>query len=278
MQMTSDACQRNVLAEKITMLMREHYTHYYLDRLGLPDWERRVETRLSEDENVLRFITWVETWFNEHFREGKKVLVVGGGTGAEFIALSKRGCGVYAIEPNQQAVKIGQLKARLLGVDPARFMQGYSEELPFASNTFDFVWCLTVLEHVQDVRMCISEMIRVTTHLGRVFIVAPDYRQFYEPHYKITMPMFAPKWILRLWLLLMGRPVEFLSTLQLINSKFLTNIFQDHPVTAFQIIHSWPEQWKSNPTIRMRLVKWMTKHFGIQRDQYWLLQKLEMPR
>jgi len=95
---------------------------------------------------------------------------------------------------------------------------------------------------------------------------------------KVALPSFAPKWILRLWLLLMGRPIEFFSTLQLINSKFLTNIFQDHPVTAFQIIHSWPEQWKSNPTIRMRLVKWMTKHFGIQRDQYWLLQKLETPR
>jgi ubiquinone/menaquinone biosynthesis C-methylase UbiE len=268
----------DLLSQEIARLMREYYTHYYQDLLGLRNWKSYVENRLSEHKNILSLIVNVETWFSEHFGKGKRILVVGGGTGAEFIAFSQRGCDVHSIEPNIQAVQIGQLKASLLGVDPARFMQGYGESLPFNSNIFDLVWCFTVLEHVQDIEATISEMIRVVKPLGRIFIVTPDYRQFYEPHYKLKMPMFLPKWIIKLWLGIIGRPTEFFDTLQFVNSKVLTDRFQNHPVTAFQIIHSWPNSWKSNPTIHIRLVKWMTQHFGIQRDQYWLLQKLEKPR
>lgn len=270
--------QDRALSQKITRLIRHYYADYYRDQLGLPDWDRRVGTRLSEDENIVPLIRQVETWCNERFGHNKKILVVGGGTGAEFIALSDLGCTVFAIEPNAQAVRIGRLKARLSGIDPARFLFGYGERLPFVGNTFDFVWCFTVLEHVQDIKRCISEMIRVVKPLGHIFIMAPDYRQFYEPHYKLTMPMFAPKWVLKSWLKVLRRPAKFLETLQFVNSRYLTNIFQEHPVTALQIIHSWPTSWKSNPNIHMRLVKWMTRHLGIQRDQYWILQKLRRPR
>jgi ubiquinone/menaquinone biosynthesis C-methylase UbiE len=258
--------------------MCHYYTCYYRDQLGLPDWDRRVDSRLSEHENVVPLIRQVETWCNDRFGHNKKVLVVGGGTGAEFIALSDLGSTVFAIEPNAQAVEIGQMKAELSDINPSRFMQGYAEQLPFADDIFDFVWCFTVLEHVKDVTRCVSEMIRVVKPLGHIFIVAPDYRQFYEPHYKLIMPMFFPKWVLKSWLKVLRRPAEFLETLQFVNSRYLTNIFQEHPVTAFQIIHSWPISWKSNPNIHMRLVKWMTRHLGIQRDQYWILQKLRRPR
>ena len=255
-----------------------YYTRYYRDRLGLPDWEQRVNLRLHEDDVCLKQeVEWVERWINYRFCN-KRILLVGAGTGAEFVGFSKRNCAVFAVEPNPEAVKIGQLKARLLNIETGQFIRGAGEALPFFKDSFDFVWCYTVLEHVQCVRSCISEMIRVTRPLGYVFIETPDYRQFYEPHYKVTMPMFAPRWLLRLWLRVLRRPTEFLDSLQFVSSRFLANLFQEFPVTAFQVIHSWPDSWRSNPTFQTRLTQWVTKTFGIQRDQFWLLQKLERPR
>jgi len=193
------------------------------------------------------------------------------------MAFARRGCDVFAVEPDSSAVTIGKMKARRAGVDPDRFSCNRGEDLPFSSGTFDVVWCYTVLEHVHSVEACVSEMVRVVRPLGRVFIMAPDYRQFYEPHYKITMPMFFPKRLLRLWLRLLGRPVDFFDTLRFISSRMLANMFQDLPVTAFQVYHPWPEEWKSKASLSMRLIKTMTRILSIQRDQCWVLQKLKAP-
>lgn len=261
--------------KKINQLVRDYYTDYYRDQLALPDWEYRVAARLSEHESVMPFITQIETWFNEHFSGNKKVLVVGGGTGREFVALTRRGCDTYAVEPSSEATRIGLLKARYLKIAPFRFMRGNAEALPFANDTFDFVWCVAVLEHVHDVETSIQEMVRVTRPLGRIFIVTYDYRQFYEPHYKLTVPLFLPKWILRLYLRLKGRPPEFLNTLQFVNQNILQNIFQVCPVTAFQILHRWPRPVRIGT--RAWFIQLMERFLGIQQKQWWILQKLDDP-
>ena len=129
-----------------------YYTEYYRDVLGLPDWEGRAAARLSEEDNVRSFLREAEFWMNERFERGRRVLVVGGGTGAEFMVFARRGCDVDAVEPNPEAVAIAQEKARVEGIDPNRFRRGVAESLPFPDGHFDFVCCHSVLEHVQDVR------------------------------------------------------------------------------------------------------------------------------
>jgi ubiquinone/menaquinone biosynthesis C-methylase UbiE len=267
----------NLETDEIVELMRRYYTKIYQQELGLPDWEERVCRRLSEHETVLPLMLDVESWFRIDVGKGTKILVVGGGTGAEFVAFSMRGGDTYAIEPNPEAVEIGRLKAAAIGVDPNRFLQGYGERIGFADNSFDLVWCFTVLEHVQDVHACLREMIRVVRPSGHIVIVTPDYRQFYEPHYKITMPMFLPKWFLRLWLRVLRRPPGFLDTLQFVNSTAVANILQNYPVMAFRAYFPWSHSWRSTPSMGMRLSMWMTRRFGIQRNQYWILRKLDEP-
>ena len=264
--------------EELDTATRDYYSDYYLNRLGLPDWKQKVETRLNEDllssESSLSLI---EKWLNYSF-DNKRVLVVGAGTGGETFAFHSRGANVVAVEPDSSAIKIISAKARLKYniCNPA--LQAAGEALPFRNCHFDFIYCYTVLEHVKSPVRCIDEMIRIVKPNGWIFIETPDYRQFYEPHYKVTMPMFAPKWMLRLWLRFIRRPVEFFDSLQFINSKNLRKIFQNRPVTAFQIIHSWPKSWFSKPNIQTRLAKWVAETFGVQRDQWWLLQKLKQRR
>jgi len=264
--------------KQLETALRAYYTRYYRDELGLPNWAARVEMRL-EEETVFaaRLLDWIESWINYSF-DGKRVLVVGGGTGAESFAMIERGAEVVAIEPNEAAITILRMKADLRQEKQNPGLMGIGEALPFRDGHFDLVFCYTVLEHTLDPERVVDEMIRVARVGGRIFIETPDYRHFYEPHYKMTMPMFAPKLLLRCWLRLKGRPGGFLRSLRFVTSRQLRNMFQERPVTAMQVIHSWPRSWQTNPTTQTRLTKWLTRTFGFQRDQYWLLQKLEKPR
>ena len=263
------------IEQQIIDLMKAYYADYYRDQLGLKDWETRVQARLSEEKNILPFVRKFELWTGNPIEAGTKILVVGGGTGAEFIFFSERGCDVYAVEPNPEAVKIAHLKAKRAGYKQENYIQGVGENLPFEDDEFDIVWCWTVLEHVQDVEKTISEMIRVVRPHGRIFIETPDYRQFSEPHYKIKIPMFLPKPLLKLWLRSKGRDPAFLDTLQLVTSRQLTNIFQNYPVYAMFIIHPWTEEWKNPRGLFMHAVKWMIQSLSIHYNQYWILQKLD---
>jgi hypothetical protein len=123
-------------------------------------------------------------------------------------------------------------------------------------------------------------MVRVLKPWGHLFIRTPDYRHFYEPHYKMALPMWAPRWFVRALLRLNGRPSSFLDTLQLVNSRQLTNILQDLPVVAFQAIQSWPEDWKPGAQRGwlQKVTYWTIRTFSIQRDQYWIVRKLDKPR
>jgi hypothetical protein len=69
------------------------------------------------------------------------------------------------------------------------------------------------LEHVADVRRCLAEMVRVLRAGGVLYLRAPDYRCFFEPHYRLPfLPTMRRDWAER-YLRLVGRPVTGLRTL-----------------------------------------------------------------
>jgi SAM-dependent methyltransferase len=77
------------------------------------------------------------------------------------------------------------LQARLYGVDltetfvasarrnvpEATFARGSLSALPFASATFDAVYCIEVLEHLPDTKLALSEMIRVLKPGGTLLVI-----------------------------------------------------------------------------------------------------------
>lgn len=265
-------------SKQIENLMYDYYKEYYHKLLGLPDWKKRITTRFHESESIERLTQNIEEWVGVTFKKGMKVLVVGGGTGAEHIALLRKGCEVYSLEPNKKGVEIARLKIQQVGGDESDFLEGTGEKIPFPENTFDFIWCYTVIEHVRSVRKTISEMVRALKPLGAIFLETPDYRHFYEPHYKIQLPLCLGKTVNRIILKLRGRSDRMLSTINFVTSKQIANIIQNLPVTGLKVYHSWPESWKKNPDLNMKLVKFITKNLEIQRDQYWIIKKLRHRR
>lgn len=57
-----------------------------------------------------------------------------------------------------------------------------AEALPFPANSFDLALSHEVLEHVQDDRAAMAEMIRVLRPGGRAVVFVPNRRWFFETH------------------------------------------------------------------------------------------------
>jgi len=248
--------------------LTDYYTHYYRDQLGLPDWNARVTLRLDEEHNYAEpMIRKIEDWLEYSF-SGKRVLVVGAGTGAESIALSSRGAEVYGIEPNNDALSILKAKARVHKLKRENFLPGLAEDIPFPKEYFDFVYCYAVLEHVQHVEKSIDEMIRVCKTGGLVFIQTPDYRFPYEGHYKLALIPFAPPWVQKIYLSLRGRPTRFLGSLNFVTTPKLDRYLWRKDITAIRVFEPDLLIWK-----RRSFFKWFCETFAIQKHQYIFLRK-----
>lgn len=70
---------------------------------------------------------------------------------------------------------------KALSVTPG-IVQAKGETLPFASSSFDFVFSNEVIEHVEDDRLALTEMVRVTKVNGRIIIFCPNRWYPVEQH------------------------------------------------------------------------------------------------
>lgn len=274
--MNGSTPEQAVEREALRQAMTDYYIAYYRDTLGLPDYLQLVANRLREDddfEQVLVRVRPLVPFFSEPPHR-KRVLIVGAGTGREFVHFSRLGYDVYGIEPYAPARAIIQAKCRIYGLDEKRILSNGAEQLPFEDGYFDFVWSWTVLEHVSDYRQSLKEIHRVMRLGAFSYLSMPDMRQFWEAHYKLPLPMFLPKPLVALILLAMRRPVGFLFTgINRINTRRVRWTLEHLGFESMQYFPPWPESWQRNRTFTMGLIYWMTWLTGIHRDQYWILRK-----
>ncbi len=99
---------------------------------------------------------------------GKTALDVGCGGGILAEEFAAAGFKVTGIDPSENSLHTAREHAKLNGLD-IDYLQGTGENLQFADNSFDVVYCCDVLEHVRDLPKCISEIVRVLKPGGAFF-------------------------------------------------------------------------------------------------------------
>lgn len=92
--------------------------------------------------------------------EGRDVLDLGCAGGFMAEAIARKGARVTGIDPASDAV--ASARAHAAAEDLAiRYDVGVGEALPYENDSFDYVVCVDVLEHVESVSQTIAEVARV---------------------------------------------------------------------------------------------------------------------
>ncbi len=264
-----------IYGDEIDNKIIEYYKDYYKTTLGLPNWDFLSKQRLNEEEIYCsRYINRIKQWIDVDFK-GLRVLVVGSGTGGELVNFHNEGAEVYGIEPYSQAMDICKLKAEVAGISNKSLKICSAEDIDFEDSFFDFVYCFTVIEHVEDVNKSISEMIRVTKQKGYIFIQAPDYRQLYEGHYKLPLPMFLPNFINKVILKILRRPTGFLNTLNKVTSVSIRKILENYDVISLKVHEKQDKRDSSKVSTKLIffIQDLIYQLFDAPFNQVWLIRK-----
>lgn len=157
--------------------------------------------------------------FSLEVRE-KKLLEVGSGFG-NFIVVARKEYGIdaYGIEPSGDGFDNSLILAKNVLLDnelsPDIIVDAKGEALPFVDNLFDICYSSNVLEHVDDPKKVLSEMIRVTKPGGIIQVVVPNYGSFFEGHYAMFYLPYQPKWFWKLCIkFVLKRDLSFVDTLR----------------------------------------------------------------
>ena len=201
------------------------------------------------------YIDWVtNSWFNDNLdrdgrwafleeRLGKKkllgglrILDIASGCATFVLHGLKKGYNVWGVEPEEWKIeflrkKISEMEYPKYYVE--RIVRAKGEDLPFPDEIFDVVTTYQTLEHVSDVKQCLSEMLRVMSQDGILDIRAPSYNSFFEPHYRVPFLPQMNRRLAKLYLILMGRPAHGIDRIRYVTKRRVLTMLQSMGISIF---------------------------------------------
>lgn len=134
-----------------------------------------IPTGTSPDSEFLFARMTGSTFRHAAAAVGDRVLDVACGLGQDARALAVRGVVAMGAEPSARMSGLARLlAAREPGPEPG-FVRGFADALPFASRSFDAVFCKGSLDHFDRPACAIAEMARVARPDGRVVLAIANF-------------------------------------------------------------------------------------------------------
>ena len=112
--------------------------------------------------------------FMQYMVEGYKLLDIGCGVGTYIEQFEKLHMEVYGVDRDISHIYHPNL----------RQCNFEKDRIPFANNSFDYIFCKSTIEHIENVNHLLSEAYRVLVPLGKIIILTPaweyNYKWFYD--------------------------------------------------------------------------------------------------
>ncbi|ACK49096.1 Methyltransferase type 11 [Methylocella silvestris BL2] len=118
------------------------------------------------------------TWAALGVRDGDKVVDVACGTGFDVIEMAKRFPAAEIFGVDRSEGLLGAARSRAQGLGNVRFLQANADRLPLQTDAFDGARIDRALQHIEDPRASLREMVRVTRPGGRIVAAEPDWGTF----------------------------------------------------------------------------------------------------
>lgn len=156
---------------------------FRLEELERPDFKRllREFDRIAQRENISYFHPskrWEYPWALEQasLKQGTRILDVGCGASIFPLFLARRDYNIFAVDRD--------IPGRLDSLHnlTVKYVRADLESLPFENESFDTLFCLSVLEHLPPERVShsLSELWRVLTPRGSLMITTDFHRSVAE--------------------------------------------------------------------------------------------------
>ena len=163
-----------VARERAERFLREggNYTDPYEREKLVRDWVQKGDVAERVVEDVRQRAGEVR---------GKKILDIGFGNGLYSIAFARSGAQAYGLEVNEVLLQIARENEQDAGVN-VDFRVYDGTTFPFVNDFFDFLFSVSVIEHVTDARMLIAEASRVLKPGGKFYLAFPNRFRPREAH------------------------------------------------------------------------------------------------
>lgn len=210
-----------------------------------------IATEFLSDKRSASHIELVEKFIK--IVSGMKVCEIGTGHGSFVIAASKQGADVYGVEVEPSICALSREIVSHYGADSDRIMNACGEHLPYSGDSFDLVVSSSVLEHVQDEQKVLAESIRVLKPGGIAIHNFPNYRSFFEGHFKAPWLPFLGYRSSKVWLRLLDfltgnkhkrklKDYDYVDTLKFVSLKTVSDMRKRFP--EIEIISLGKEVWR----------------------------------
>jgi len=221
------ASQTNIkeTGSRARALLYTRLKEYYLNFLGIKGdglLNRTCNNWMDDESNPKSRYDNMRLFIDEINLKKLKILDMASGCGTFVFHGLRQGYDVYGIEPEDWKHEFNRLKAAEKGYPTEwlqRFSYGVGEQLPYKDSSFDIISTYQTLEHVSSQQKCFHEFYRVLKKDGYLFIKCPDYRSFFEGHYKLPMLPLMDKKYFKKFLIFLNRPTGGLDRIQYITKS-----------------------------------------------------------
>jgi len=109
--------------------------------------------------------------------DGKKILEIGCGSGANAAVFASLGMDITAIDITERAVELTKNRFLVFGLN-GKILKVDAEDMPFPDNYFDYIWSWGVIHHTANMDRAIHEIFRVLKSGGRAQIMVYHKNSF----------------------------------------------------------------------------------------------------
>lgn len=190
--------------------IKEEAKKYFTKHYPLAS-EKEIEKQVEDWLNKISSGKSLVNFFIERVGhvDNKKVLDVGFGSGGIAIAFNRAGAVVFGVDIDQELKNIAERNiAANNALAELKIYNG--TELPYSDNSFDYLTCFSVLEHVSFPEKLLNEMLRVLKPGGRILLSLPNKYYPKETHTLAYFVSYMPRKMANAYLKLLKRsPLEY---------------------------------------------------------------------
>ncbi|MEZ5754260.1 MAG: methyltransferase domain-containing protein [Paracoccaceae bacterium] len=107
----------------------------------------------------------------------RSVLEIGSGSGINLMSLARLGTEAIGIEPVEAYRQMGAILAEVEGLQSIRSVAGAAERIPFESEKFDTVLCVSSHQYF-DIQPALHEIFRVLKPGGEVVLISGSWSRY----------------------------------------------------------------------------------------------------